>query len=147
MFGKRSITAADADSYSTKWGPLVLRFFQLFLGDQALAESLTTDTLAEHVRKSSVLLTYDSDLELLRRAVEKAIASHAAAIKPADDVLRAITSLPTTQRTVVTLHRGLSLDLRTVARVVGMHLTEVRQIWIDAFFELHRVLSLKTIDS
>ena len=51
MFGKSSITAADADSFSTKWGPLVLRFFQLFVGDQALAESLTMDTLAEHVCK------------------------------------------------------------------------------------------------
>lgn len=147
MFGKRSIIAADADSFSTKWAPLILRFFQLFLGDQALAESLTMDTLAEHVRKSPALLNYDSDLALLHRAVEKAIACQGAAIKPADHVLRAITSLPPTQRTVVALCRGVSLDLRTVSHVVGLPPEDVKQIWLDAFFELHRVLSLKAVNS
>jgi DNA-directed RNA polymerase specialized sigma24 family protein len=146
MFGKKSVIA-DTDPFSSKWAPLVLRFFQLFVGDQALAESLTIDTLAEHVRESSALLNDDSDLALLRRAVEKAIASRGAAINTPDQVLRAITSLPTTQRTVVALFRGLSLDLRTVAQVVGLPPEDVRQICLDAFSELHRLLSAKAINS
>lgn len=146
MFGKRRV-AANVESFSSKWAPVVLRFFQLFVGDQALAESLAIDTLAEHVRERAPALDKDEGTGLLRRALKNGTTAVGASSKLADPVVQAVTSLPTRQRAIVVLFRGLSLDLSAVAKVVGLDPADAKRICLDAFCELHRHLSSGVINA
>lgn len=66
MYFKRRVIA-DADHFSLKWAPVLLRFFQLFVGIQSVAETLTIETLAEHIRNSGT--TSDEDTEVRRACV------------------------------------------------------------------------------
>ena len=140
MFSKRRV-AANAESFSSKWAPVVLRFFQLFVGDYALAESLAIDTLAEHMRDRTPALGTDEGIVLLRRALKNGVTAVGVATKLTDPVVQAVTSLPPRQRAIVILFRGLSLDLPTVANVVGLERADVKRTCFDAFCELHRRLS------
>lgn len=139
MFGKTRV-AANVESFSSKWAPVVLRFFQLFVGDQALAESLAIDTLAEHVRERAPATSEDEEIALLCRALKNGVTAVGTATRLADPVVQAITSLPARQRAIVVLFRGLSLDLSTVAKVVGLDRADVKRICLEAFCELHRRL-------
>ena len=139
MFSKKRVIA-DADYFSSKWAPVVLRFFQLFTGDQSAAESLTIDTLAEYIRARGVISDEEAVVPLLRRAFMKARATNAAATQLADPVVRAVTQLEPTKRAVVVLFRALSLDMATVGKITGLGEIQVRRTCIDALEEFRRLL-------
>jgi DNA-directed RNA polymerase specialized sigma24 family protein len=146
MFGKRRV-AANAESFSSKWAPVILRFFQLFVGDYELAESLAIDTLTEHMRDRAAVLGTDEGITLLRRALKNGVTAVGAATKLTDPVVQAVTSLPARQRAIVILFRGLSLDLPTVANVVDLERADVKRICLDALCEIHRHLSSGVINA
>lgn len=133
MFFKKRVIA-DADPFSSKWAPVVLRFFQLYIGDEPVAEALTIDTLAEHIRASSA--DTDAAVPLLRRAYLKAVATDAAPSQQADPVVRAVTQLKPNKRAVIVLFRGLSLDVVTVGAITGLNIGQVRHLCVDALEEL-----------
>lgn len=137
MFFKKRVIA-DADPFSSKWAPVVLRFFQLFIGDQPVAEALTIDTLAEHIRASGA--GSDAAVPLLRRAFLKGVVTDAAPSQQADPVVRAVTQLEPNKRAVIVLFRGLSLDLTTVGAITGMDIGRVRHLCVDALEELGGLL-------
>jgi hypothetical protein len=139
--------AANAEPLLSKWAPVVLRFFQLFVGDQALAESLAIDTLAEHLRERAPVPENDERVALLRRALKNGLTAASASTKLTDPILQAVTSLPARPRAVVILFRGLSLDLSTVAKVVGMDRVDVKRICLDALCDLHLQLSSGAINA
>ena len=146
MFGKRPV-AANAESFSSKWAPVVLRFFQLFVGDYVLAESLAIDTLAEHMRDRAPVFGTDEGIVLLRRALKNGVTAVGLATTLTDPVVQAVTSLPPRQRAIVILFCGLSLDLPTVANVVDLERADVKRTCLDAFCELHRRLSSGVINA
>ena len=145
MFFKKRVIA-DADPFSSKWAPVVLRFFQLFIGDQSVAEALTIETLAEHVRASGAISDGEAAVPLLRRALLKAVDANTAASQHADPVVRAVTQLEPTRRAVIVLFRGLSLDLVTVGQITGLEKVRVRRLCGEALEELHGLMdSAKTM--
>ena len=139
MFSKKRVIA-DAGLFSSKWAPVVLRFFQLFIGNQAVAEALTIDTLAEHIRASTIESDLDATVPLLRRAVLKAARTNTTASQQADPVVRAVTQLEPKKRAVIVLFRGLSLDLVTVGQITGMDNARVRRLCVDALVELRGLM-------
>lgn len=146
MFGKRQVPT-NTEAFSSKWAPVVLRFFQLFVGDQALAESLAIDTLAEHMPKRAPTVDKEEGVVLLRRALKNGTTAVDGATKSTDPVVQAVTSLPARQRAIVVLFRGLSLDLPTVAKVVGLDPADAKRICFDAFCEFHRLLSSRVTNA
>lgn len=139
MFSKKRVIT-DADYFSSKWAPVVLRFFQLFVGDQPVAEALTIDTLAEHIRASGTVSDSEAVVPLLRRAFRKAQAANSVPAQLSDPVIRAVTQLEPTRRAVIVLFRGLSLDLITVGQITGLDKARVRSLCVDALDELRGLL-------
>ena len=133
MFPKKRVIE-DAGHFSSKWAPVVLRFFQLFIGDQPAAEALTIDTLAEYIRAPGA--DDDASVRLLRQAFMKAVAAKTAPGQLADPVVRAVTQLEPNKRAVIVLLRGLSLDLVTVGKITGLDQIRVRRLFVDALEEL-----------
>ncbi|MDT8068967.1 MAG: hypothetical protein ROO76_12460 [Terriglobia bacterium] len=140
MFTKKRVIA-DAGHFSSEWAPVVLRFFQLFVGDQATAEALTIDTLAEHVRNSGVDSDGDVVVPLLRRALTKGVASAPLNPRSTDPLVLAITRVEPMRRAVIVLFRGLSLDLDVVAKITGQDRIHARRTCAEALEELHQRLS------
>ena len=139
MFTKRRVTA-DADHFSLKWAPVLLRFFQLFVGNQSVAETLTIDTLAEYVRTASTRIDDQTGVLLLRRAVMNGI------IAPSDPtctdpLVRATTQLGPMERAAVVLHRGLSFGIEKTAEILKVHPSEGRRLCVSGLSELSRLLS------
>lgn len=100
--------------------PVVLRFFHLFIGDPALAESLTIETLGEQLRVSGVVRGGETEIVLLRRAYNKGMSATASVIETNDLLIRAVAKLEPLQRAIVVLVGGLSLSLPTVAEITGL---------------------------
>lgn len=145
MSSKKRVIA-DAGHFSSKWAPDVLRFFQLFIGDQPVAEALTIDTLIEHFRASGACLDSEAAVPLLRRALLKAIDANTASSQHADPVIRAVTQLEPNKRAVIILFRGLSLDLATVGQITGLDRVHVRRLCFEALQELGALIdSAKSI--
>jgi len=67
----QSRVPADAIPLSSEWAPRLLRLFNLYNGDNSLAESLTIDTLVEY-SACGRQLSKDASVELLRSALAKA---------------------------------------------------------------------------
>lgn len=139
IFKKRVI--ADAGYFSSKWAPVVLRFFQLFVGNQAMAEALAIDTLTEHFRESGAAPDGDITVPLLRRALAKASANPVT-FQSSDPLVRAVTQVEPTRRAVIVLFRGLSLELNTVAQIIGLDSDRIRGVAAAALEELHQRLSM-----
>lgn len=140
MFSKKRVIA-DASHFSSKWAPVVLRFFQLFVGNQSIAEALAIDTLTEHVRESGAAPEGDVTVPLLRRALAKASANPVT-IQSSDPLVRAVTQVEPTRRAVIVLFRGLSLELNTVAQITGLDRDRTRRVAAAALEELHQRLSI-----
>ena len=130
--GKR--IEVDANAFALTWAPKLIGFFQLFIDDQATAEALTIETLVEEARARSSLHG------LLRRAVKKAEWASAPTVMPNDAIVRAVSALPLSQRTVVALIRGMSLDFNAVASVMKCNVREVKRLFADALMALHHSL-------
>jgi hypothetical protein len=137
MFPKKRVIE-DAGHFSSKWAPVVLRFFQLFIGDQPAAEALTIDTLAEYIRAPGA--DDNASVRLLRQAFMKAVAAKTVPSQLADPVVRAVTQLEPNKRAVIVLLRGLSMDLVTVGQITGLDQVRVRRLFVDALEELRWLL-------
>ncbi len=133
MFPKKRLIE-DAGHFSSKWAPVVIRFFQLFIGDQPAAEALTIDTLAEYIRAPGA--DDEASVRLLRHVFMKAMAAKTAHGQIADPVVRAVTQLEPNKRAVIVLLHGLSLDLVTVGKITGLDQARVRRLFVDALEEL-----------
>ena len=114
-FKKRVI--ANADHFVSKWAPVVLRFFQLFVGDPALAEALTTETFVEHIRNLGVTDDYETAVLLMRQALANGVSAVKPGAQSNDRLVNALLALEPTQRAAIVLFRGLSLDLRIEPRL------------------------------
>jgi hypothetical protein len=128
----RSLIAADSEPFVSEWAPKLLRLFHLYLGDQATAESLTIEVLAE--AGEGRLLPSDLPNALLRRALLKAVKAPVPERVSADPVVRAVTSLPPDQRAAIVLFRGLRLDLERVAIIMRRDIASVKHLCTQAVF-------------
>jgi DNA-directed RNA polymerase specialized sigma24 family protein len=115
-----------------------LRFFQLFVGDEATAELLTIETMVEEAH-DLVLDVNALPLGLLRRALKKAERASDLRNTPEDRIVRGIAALPPAQRAALILFRGLSLDLVAVANVTKRDVSEVKRLCTDALLAVHRL--------
>jgi hypothetical protein len=102
----KSSASLEAPNY-LDWAPRLLRFFQLLIGDQAAAERLTIETLVEGAALGSVRLSIGMPVALVRCALKKAAAAPEQSVPIEDKLVRAVSSLPHSQRVVLVLFRGL----------------------------------------
>jgi hypothetical protein len=106
---QRSASSEAPQCYD--WAPQLLRFFQLLIGDQTAAERLTIDTVVEGAALAGVRLANGMSSALVHCAVMKASSATESTAPLEDKLVRAVKSLPFSQRLVVVLFRGLGLPL------------------------------------
>lgn len=140
MFTKRRVIA-DADHFSFKWSPVLLRFFQLFVGSQSVAETLIIDTLAEHIRATGTKVDDQTVVSLMRRALANGIAAQPGPTCTKDQLIRALTQLGHMQRAAVVLVRGLSLSVERTSEILKVPPSETRRLFVVGLSELNRLLS------
>jgi DNA-directed RNA polymerase specialized sigma subunit len=126
------------------WAPPMLRFFQLVVGDQAEAERLTIETLVEGSAQASACLSNGMPGVLVHCAIKKVDTLPETTARQQDAVVRAVKSLPFSQRIVVVLFRGLGLPLQEVATVMGISVRQARRLCADGLLAIHDFLA--TVD-
>ena len=135
-----SSASSEALLYSD-WAPRLLRFFQLVVGEQAAAEQLTIETLVEGAALGGVSLSIGMPAALVRSAVERTGAAPGPRVAPQDGLVRAVQSLPPSQRVVVVLFRALGLPLEEVAAISSISVRQARRLCADGLLAIHRSLS------
>jgi hypothetical protein len=128
--------AVDVTSLATLWGPRLLRFYYLLFANQALAESLAIETLAEIVRKGR----WTTPIPLVRLALTKAVKLPIGSPSGEDRIACAVASLPRRQGFAVALIRGMGLEISDVAEATRMSISEAKGLFTDGVVELHRLL-------
>lgn len=148
VFGRVPIAAiAGTSSSVSAWPIVLLRFFQLFVGDQSHAESLATETFAEHIQgQVATLDQVQFGIELLRRATRNGAKAIPTITESSDRVVKAISGLSATPRAIIILSRCLSLDIVTVSKIVDLNLADTKRLWLEAFLEVHKRLSSEVFD-
>lgn len=139
MYPKKRVIA-DADQSLLHWSAVLLRFFQMFIGDQTAAEALTIETVAEHSRQRSPSGD-EIEVSLLRKALTKALRTSILATEVSDPVIKALIRLEPSKRAAIVLWRGLSLDFETAGQVLGLDKNRVRNLCNQGLEELRMHLA------
>lgn len=139
MLSKKRVSA-HADQSVSSWAPIVLRFFQMFIGDQAQAERLAIETLTEF-EGSVATSEKDPRVALLRVALRKAATETGLPERISDPVVKALAQLEPKKRTAIVLLRGLSLDVATIGQMMGIGQIEVRSLCMSAMEQLRTLLA------
>ena len=134
------IELAEARTIYVRWGPTILRFCELFLGDKTIAGQITAECFVRFLREVHPAEGSDIAVHLLRAAFE--IASHSRlgncdSSQPLEAALVQIEALP---RAVFILRSVLCLQVPLVAAICGVSADEVRQVWFRALVEIRRRL-------
>jgi DNA-directed RNA polymerase specialized sigma24 family protein len=127
--------APDTQFLLSRWVPLLLRFFHLLTGAPELAESLTIETLVEHL-KSPSLKTRDNTVAVLRCALTVLHRVAAPASRSTDPLVHSLLELSPEQRTVVVLVGAFSLSVPRVSEITGLQNREVKHICQEALRNL-----------
>lgn len=131
--------SVDAASFTSVWGPRLVRFFFLLCANQAIAEALTFETLSEQIRSRSF-----SNEALVRLAADKATSLPVVAEQEHDPVARAVASLPKQQGCVIALYRGIGLPIDQIAQAVRITTAEAKRVFADGLLQLHQLLAADT---
>lgn len=133
-------SAVERTAEYLEFAPKLLRFFYLFLGEQVAAESLTLETLTAcpDFRGSRI---GGMPLSLLECALTSATGTPDPDTVLADCVVRALRSLPRSQRAVVVLFRGLGLGLDEVSVLMDMSLADAKRTCAEGLVAVHRFLT------
>ena len=136
---KRS--AIDFPIVRSDWAQRLLRFICLYVGNHPLAESLTIELLTQADCLRDRHSACGLPVALIRRAIILAVRAPEASTLLDDRVVQAVKSLPTAQRVIIALFRGLGLSLEEVADVTDSRLAETKRICADALLAIHRFVT------
>ena len=131
----------DVRHFYDRWGPTVLRFCQLYLGDVDHAESATREAFVEFFKGASDLKGDKLPIALWRLAV-KASRSRCVVLDQGNGPKgfgSCVRLLPCQQRYVFLLKGTLGLTAQEVAETTNTTLSDVKQLWVEALKSLRRL--------
>lgn len=128
--------ALDATSLAITWGRRLMRFYLLICADRRLAEASAFETLEDAVHSGRGL---SSSSALIRLAVARS--SRLRFDTPNGHGIEcAVSSLPSKQRLVIALFRGMGIGIEEVTEAIGISSSESKRLLTDGLLELHRIL-------
>lgn len=131
-------TVAEAKAAYARWGPMVLRFCELFLGEHSLAEQATTEAFVRFVGSGHRAESNGVPVALLSFAFRVASESPAPRnSEPSEPLPAAIVHLDALTRAVFVLHGVLSVQIPWVAAILGVSPEQVNQLWAKSLIEVH----------
>lgn len=138
----RSKRSADEPAVArTELAPKLLRFFYLVVGDQAAAESLTIEALAQCAELNDKRTAAGLPVSLLQYGIRKASGAPDTSTVPADPIVRAFMALPRPQRVMVVLVCSLKLSVDETAAVTRASRSEIKTLCAEGIRTIHRELT------
>ena len=134
------IELAEARTIYRRWGPTILRFCELFIGNRTIAEQITAECFVRFLREVDPAERSDSAVPLLRVAFEIASQSRVGNCESSQPLEAALVQIEALSRAVFILHSVLCLQVPLVAAICGISAAEGRQVWFRALVEIRRRL-------
>jgi DNA-directed RNA polymerase specialized sigma24 family protein len=119
---------------------MLLRFCELFLGDNRLAEQAATEALVRFFRAGRVAEANGIPVALLSVAFRVASQSRAVNSESAEPLQAAIAHLDFPGRAAFILHGVMSVQLPWVAAIIGVPLGQAKRLWADALVQIRERL-------
>lgn len=136
MSRANKIDFAEAGASYGRWGPTILRFCELFMGERSLAEQVATESFVRFLRRGGHDATNGVPVALLRFAFQAASQLPTRNGEPAEALRAAIVQLDAIQRAVFILRSVMSVQTPWVADIVGLPADEVTEVWAKALIEV-----------
>lgn len=128
--------------YFRTWGPTILRFCELFLGDKTQAEQAAVSAFVESAETGVSAVAERTPVQLLSCAF-RVCRGHSQVEKfPKDALHAAILHLEEIDRGVFILHSALSIQLPWAAAILGVSHEDALQLWAKALIEVRNSLLL-----
>jgi DNA-directed RNA polymerase specialized sigma24 family protein len=130
----------DVRRFYDRWGPTVLRYCQLSLGDQEQAESAMREAFVGFFKGTPDLKSGELPVRLMQLAVA---ASRSRCLTPgehngAEGLEACVRLLPFPQRSVFLMRGTFNLAASEVAEITDTTVNEVSKLWLDALLNLRR---------
>jgi DNA-directed RNA polymerase specialized sigma24 family protein len=131
----------DVRRFYDRWGPTVLRYCQLYLGDLEQAESATQEAFVGFFKGTLDLKSDKLPIGLMQLAVA---ASRSRSLTPgerngAEGLEACVGLLPHPQRSVFLMRGTFNLTASEVAAITDTTVNEVSKLWIEALLNLRRL--------
>jgi len=136
MSRANKIDFAEARASYGRWGPTVLRFCELFLGEKSLAEQVAAESFVRFLRGGGRAATNGVPVALLRFAFQAACQLPARNGESTEALRAAIVQLEAIPRAVFILHGAMSVQMPWVAAILGLPADEVTRVWAKALIEV-----------
>jgi DNA-directed RNA polymerase specialized sigma24 family protein len=137
----------DVRHFYDRWGPMVLRYCQLYLGDLEQAESATGEAFVGLLKGALDPKDEKLPIGLLQLAVE-ASRRRCAAVDQRNGpqgLESCIRLLPCEQRCVFLLRGTFSLTADEVAEITNTTVDEVNRLWFEALLSLRGLWLKKSL--
>jgi DNA-directed RNA polymerase specialized sigma24 family protein len=131
----------DVRRFYDRWGPTVLRYCQLYLGDLEQAESATREAFVGFFKGT---LDLKSD-KLPVRLMQFAVAVSRSRCLPSTECNgpegfeACVGLLPWQQRSVFLMRGTFNLTASEVAEIIDTTVNEVNKVWFEALLALRRL--------
>lgn len=126
--------------YFRTWGPTVLRFCELFLGDKTQAEQAAISAFVESAGNGVSALGERTPVQLLSCAFRVCRDHSEVKELPRDALHAAILHLGRVDRGVFILHSALSIPFPWAAAILGISHENTLQLWARALIEVRNSL-------
>ncbi len=140
MSRANKIDLAEARASYGRWGPMVLRFCELFLGEKSLAEEVTAESFIRFLRGGGRAATNGVPVALLRFAFQAASESPARNGGPSEPLRAAIVHLDALPRGVFILHGVMAVQMPWVGAILGVSAEEATRLWAKGLIEVRQRL-------
>jgi len=131
----------DLKEFYERWGPTVLRYCQLYLGDLEQAESATREAFVGFFMGTFELDDHKLPIGLMRLAVmaSRSRCLPLAAGDTPEGLECAVRRLPCEQRCVFLMKGTFGLAASEVAEIMNTTVSEVKQLWFEALLRLRHL--------
>ncbi len=122
-----------------RWKSIVFRFCLLFLGDEETASDGTLHAFLQYARASQDYRCPWSVPPLLLRFVDEAAVERVSTSKsssPSSPLAYELLQLPNDERAVFILRSALQLSAEKTAKIFGVNVERVRELWIASLLAL-----------
>lgn len=139
--GHHKVNLAKAKGVYMRWGPMVFRFCELFLGDSRMAEQATTEAFIRCFKSGRVVEDNGTPVALLSCAFRVASQSSIATVECSEPLKAAVLRLDPMARSVFILHGAMSVQPPWIAAILGLSPEQITVLWTTALSEIRERLS------
>ena len=131
----------DVRRFYDRWGPTVLRYCQLYLGDLEQAESVTREAFMGFFKGTLDLKSDKLSIGLMQLGVaaSRSRCLPSGECNGPEGLEACVRLLPAQQRSVFLMRGTFNLTGKEVAEIIDATVNEVNKVWLEALLALRRL--------